>query len=351
MAKLEAFVYTPYGNITQVENLSISESHDSATTIATATVPSDYAISYLNLYDPISFYLGYAGDTDLVFTGIIKRIDKEFPDGRISISCQDGLSKASDYLLVNPAGADSPYTWTDEQIENVIEDILNMATISNFYCPAPTSFTIATGGTKLEINLQIAYDACKQLSDIIAWDLWSDYTGTVWLKNRKPYPMYGTSGQPGDIADIPIRNGTNPITVSEILALTLSKNERDLRNKIVVYGANGLTKSASSSTSYDALLGYNVPILPGGFYKTAALSSSIITSGTFAQLACNYNLALLNRVQYEITATVVGNPIYHARETVHIEYAPFGITGQWYIYQCDHNFGKEGYTCDLSLRI
>jgi hypothetical protein len=354
MAVIAAILATNYGNITEIEKINISESHDSATTIANITIPSDAYIDYLNLNDSVSIYLGYEGQTELVFTGFIKRIDKEFPDGRTVISCQDILSRASEYLMVNPGGADEPYTWENEDIEDVIADILQMAGITNFYLPVPTSFTIATGGTKLEINLQIAYDAIKQLTDIIAWDIWSDKTGVIWLKNRKPYPMYGTSGQPGDSepehADVPIRDDTDPIDVDEILSLSLAKSDRDLRNKIVVYGAKSLTAVAQSSTSYDPVEDDFIAILPAAFFKAAVLSSNIISDQSFADDACSYNLALLNRVQYEISTSVVGNPLYHARETVHIEYDPFNIHGQWYIYQCDHNFGKEGYTCDLVLR-
>lgn len=348
---IHAYVASGATTVAELDSISISESHDGASTVASFTVSTARYPAAIGLYSPVGIYIGDENGTALAFTGIVKRIDRSYPDSKATFSCNDLLVRASDYFLASPDG--KPYTYTNAAIESVIQDLLvTKAGVPNFSCPVPTAFTIATGGTKLEINLQTAYDAANQLAELIAWKIWADHNGVTWLKNRKPYVMDGTSGQPGDVADIPI---SKTITSDDIISVNIARNERDLRNKVVVYGKN-LVKTASNSLSYDPLAsggaGGFVPVLPSGFYKSVVLSSAIITDASFAQDACNYNLALLNRVIWELNLSVVGDYRYHAKSTVNVTltYNGINLTGEWYIYQCDHQLGSNGWVTELVLR-
>jgi len=337
-----------YGSVTdttKIESISVQENHDSATSIATVNTYKD--TTGLALGDDITINLGYVGDYDRVFKGYVKKIDRANPDGMVTISSQDVMARAIDYFVVS-SSPDTKYTAQNIKAEDLIEDVLRMAGLTKFHLDN-TYFTLATNGSTAEVNLIGAYDYCKSISDLLAWNLWAEDDGYIYLKNRKPFITDGSLHQPGEIIDISIYT----IPLSEIFSISLTSNEKDLRNRIVIYGGNGLTGEKKRATSYDPVLGSYVHVLPttpSQYYKAVCLSSLIITDQNFADDACQYNLELLNRVQYELNLTVEGKDFYHARRAVTIEYAPLGITGLWYIFGCEHSFTKAGYLCNLTLR-
>jgi hypothetical protein len=334
-------------------SVNLTESHDASTAVATVLVPTGG--TNLTLGDYVTIDLGYTTQHQMLFQGYVKKLDRSAPEGTMSVTAYDVLTRAIDYFIVSPTA--DPFVQQNIETGDLIKYVLGMSGLTDFDFDN-TSFIFATGGSKAEINLVGAYDYSKQLSDLIAWNLWAEYDGTVYLKNRKPFPMDGSLHQPGEVTDVGKYYGSSPVSLGtlstkDILSISLSKNERDLRNKVVIYGANGLTRSASRSDSFDPILNSYVQVLPttpSVFYKSVCLSSLIITDGTFAQDACDYNLALMNRVGYDITLTVVGRPYYHARRVVDLTYAPLGISGSWYIYACDHEFNRNGYTCNLVLK-
>jgi hypothetical protein len=342
-------LYADITNVTAFDSISLTESHDSSIAQATFTVPKGKTTA--DLSDLITIDLGYTTDHQDVFQGYVKNVDDSSPDGITVVTMHDIMSRAVDYLVVAPA-PDQPFVKQNIETGDLIQYVLEMAGLTNFDFDN-TSFIFATGGSKAEINVVNAYDYCKQLTDLIAWNLWAESDGVIYLKNRKPFVMYNNLSQPGDHDDTaggsPYKIST-PISGTDILNISLSKNERDLRNKVVVYGANNLVRDASSETSYDPVLDTQVQVLPDDYYKSVVLSSLIITDGGFAQDACDYNLSLLNRVQYNLNMTIIGRPDIHARRVIQITYTPLGISGWWYIYSCDHDWSKNGYTCNLSLR-
>jgi hypothetical protein len=352
-----------YASITDSSNVlsvNITESHDAAVTVATFMVPT--GCTSLSLGDFVEIAIGYSGTEDVdwgtVFKGYVKKVDKASPDGTISITAHDVLVRAVDYFVVN--SQPEPYIKQNIETGDLIKFVLEMAGLTDFDFD-DTRFIFATGGSKAEINLVNAYDYCKQLSDLIAWNLWAESDGVIYLKNRKSFPMDGSLSQPGEepdrddppktYGDFPVYLGTIPLT--DVLAgFTLMKSERDLRNRIVIYGGKGVYADAERADSYDALLdppGYT-QVLPADYYKAVCLSSLIITDSGFAQDACDYNLTLLNRVNYDINIPVIGRHYYHARRVVTLEYSPLGVSGDWYIYACDHEFSKSGYVCNLTLK-
>lgn len=320
-------------------SINVTQSHDSATAVANVICIS----TTLDVGDAITINLGYSTGTTKVFQGYVKNVEKKTPDGIYSITAHDVMTRAVDYFIISPT-PNAGYTYQNITAENLIASVLGMAGLAGFDFDT-TYFTLGINDS-FEVNLVSSYDYSRMISDLIAWMVWADKDGVIHLKNRKPYPMYGTSGQPGDTADSSLMT----ITDTGIFNITYGFNEKDLRNKVCIYGAENLYKEASSPTSYDPVSGSNRAILPAGYYKAMVLASPLIDSATFAQNACNYNLALYNRISYEVPITVEGNGILEARKCVTINSTKASVSGLWYIYQCEHSWTNGGFLTNLLLR-
>jgi len=323
-----------------IQTVTVSESHDASTAMATINCHGNTK----DVGDALDITLGYVGNTGHVFSGYVKKVEKSTPDGLWTISAYDDLIRACDFFIVGP-GPNEPFTYRNISAENLIGTVLGMAGLGNFDFD-PTYFTFGIEND-VEVNLVSSYDYARMISDIIAYGLWCDRTGVIKLKNRKPYPMDGTSQQPGDYPDTPIATITDPIIMSE----TYGWNEHDLRNKIVVYGEGEISASASKATSLDPLTGTYRQILPAGFFKAAVLASPLIDNASMAQDAAKYNLHMLNKLTYEIPIVVEGNPILEARYTVNVVTTKGGFSGEFYIYQLEHIWGSGGYTTSMVLRM
>jgi hypothetical protein len=324
---------------TDLVSVTVSENHDGATALATIVTHA----TALDVGSNIAIDLGYTTSHGSIFNGYVKKVDYSVPDGLITITANDDLVRAVDYFIVGP-GPESPYTYRGIWAEDLIAAVLGMSGLNNFNF-GTTYFRFGINND-VEVNLVGSHDYCRMICDLIAWNFWCDRTGVIYLRNRKPYPMDGTSGQPGDIADVPIAT----ITDADIISFTSSFNERDLRNKIVVYGGNDVVVSASSPTSYDPLTSSYRQILPVGFYKAAVLASDIIDDESFAQDAADYNLALLNKITYETPITVEGNHILEARKTITLN-SSYTTPHDYYIYQLEHVWGQGGFLTNMILRL
>ena len=132
----------------------------------------------------------------------------------------------------------------------------------------------------------------------------------------------------------------------------LIKDERDLRNRIVVHGNSGIYSEAKSSTSYDPLTGTSYVILPSGFYKTAALVWSILDSQSTADKAASYNLDLLNRLGVRVQLSIIGRPSLHARSVITLTDSYLGISSKdFYIFALEHNWDRGGFVTSMELTI
>jgi len=166
--------------------------------------------------------------------------------------------------------------------------------------------------------------------------------------------MTGDSGQVGDNVDErPLSQAKLTIdsSLGHIINITKTKDEANLRNKVIVYGSENIHRSASSSTSYDPEDGLTKQILPAGFYKTTVAASSLLNNGNICQEIANYNLAQLNRLTFGLDVTTIGMPSLHARDIVRVIHAPFNINRNFYIYSLEHSWSKNGYTTRMVLRV
>lgn len=331
-----------------IESINISEAHSSSTAIATVKAFD----TDLDIGDDIAVNLGYTDNCPEVFTGYVKRIEKSSPDELYTITANDVMVRAIDYFIVG-ANPEQPYTYNNITGEALITEVMQMAGLYDLDIE-PTNFTFGINNP-VEVNLVSSYDYAKMICDLLAYELWADPDGTIRVANRKPYVMIAGSPdehQPGFHAD-PWDGYPSLGTFEDtgILNLTIGVHEKDLRNKIVVYGKDELSASASSAESYDPLIESSRQILPDGYYKAAVLASPLIEDGTFAQNACDYNLALYNRLSYELPLTLEGSPSIHARRVLTINSSiDTDINKMWYVFQMDHAWGKGGFTTNLLLR-
>ena len=184
------------------------------------------------------------------------------------------------------------------------------------------------------------YDYCNGIADILAWHLWADPpTGTIKFKNRKPYFMAvgdPDDNQPGWTADSIVTTITDTVT----LDVTYTEDEKDLRNRVVVVGAPGISAEAKESSPY----------LPAGYYKSVGLFWPILDSQSMADNAADYNLKLLNRLTKQLNITILGDYRLTAHKAVTANISKISISDDFYIYYAEHNWSAKGYTTTLQLR-
>jgi len=284
----------------------------------------------LSLGDAIGFNIGYAGDTAKIFQGYVRNIETGLIGAKNRIICEDELSKASDFFMAatNPA---SPFTRSNIDTADLVEDILNEAQITSFSDDTTLSVTWGTVGT-VTFNLVTAWQAAKQIIDALAWHLHADRSGTVHLSEIKPY------AEGGESIDFVWNVGAN-----NIMNINYHTSAEKLRNRVVVYGREGVSATASTSS----------PHLPAGFFKTAVLASQLFDTNSFAQNVADVNLTLFNRLTESLTMTVEGDadiePRKWATVTVVDADISMNVTGDWFIFQAEHRIDSSGYLCNVTL--
>ena len=323
-------LYASATNMSNITNIRFTEAHNDATSIITVKAVT----STVDIGDDFEVELGYIGNSENIFKGYVKSIDRASSPTEVTVTGYGKMIRAVDYFLASTS-ASNPFTRQNIDAEDLVKDLMAEAGLTNFGYDA-THFIFATQ-SPLEINLVSVYDYCKMIADTLAWHVYGDKDGKVWFVERNPNLM------PGDTPEF-------TITDSDIINLQFSVSERDLRNRIVVYGGNDINAEATSSTSYDPVLESSRSILPAGFYKTVVASAEWIDNQSMAQMAANYNLALLNRLTVEATLTMVGNPSITARDIVTVNSDSLSLNTDFYVYTIDQNWSSSGFTTTLTLR-
>jgi hypothetical protein len=322
--KLQEIAHT-VPNCTNVLSIRLVEAYNAAMSQAVITCYD----TTLDIGDSINFEIGYVGNTGKVFTGYVREIEKSLPEAECMIICEDELAKAVDYFIVadNP---NNPYTYSNIKSEDFVEAILNLASITDYYENVPLEFIWGTNGP-VEINLVNAWQLLSDFSGMLAWHIYADRNGQVNYVDRKPYDMGG------DSASFTWDTSTDQVDIKTIGHLT---STRKLRNRVVVYGKEGISATASSVSPY----------LPSGFYKSAVIATPMLDTQNLAQTAANYNLALYNRLTESLTIEIIGNWNVKPRLFANVTDSFTNTSGMWFIYQVEHNFGEgQGYTQNITL--
>lgn len=304
-------------------SISVSDSHSSPTSTAQILAVS----SSLDIGDAVAIVMGYVGDDFTAFTGFVKDIELKEPEKVYSITCANVMIRAMDFFIAAPSPT-QPFTWNNITAEDLIQAVLGMSGLTSFNMEA-TSFTFGVHNA-VEVNLTSSFDYARFLADIIAYNLFADNTGTVRLINRRPYPTGG---------DTPVATLD---ASSHILTATYGVSDRDLRNKILVYGTGDIVAEASASSPY----------LPSGYYRTVVVAApGVIDTQGMAQQAADYNLDLLNKLTFRLSLSMEGYTNLFARSVVTVTLTELSITSEdWYIFAMEHNWSRSGYVTNLELR-
>lgn len=333
-------LYATATDTSDIRAITVSHNHSSAFSQAIINAKT----TGLSIGDSVTVNMGYEGDYGKIFTGYVKETNKTYPEGLWSITAHDVMVRAVDYFVVS-SNPEKPFKRRNIKAEILVKDVLKLAGLTN-YTYQNTHYTLAIT-TAAEVNLISAYDYCNSIADLLAWHLWADINGQVHFENRKPYFMTSKPipGHDADPTPTETLTDDNTLNVSSILS------EKDLRNRIVVYGAEGIYAEAKSSTSYDPEDQSTKAILPAGYYKSVVFATPIIDKTSVAKDTADFNLDFLNRLNYQVNVTAEGNYNLIARSGVKLTNTELGISNRsFYIFSSEHQWSERGYTTFLELR-
>lgn len=314
-------LYASVTGTTGIQSIDVSASHGAQNAIAVVEASN----TSLDIGRSISIDMGYTDSHGQVFYGYVKNLELKEQSKLYTLTCSDALVRAQDYFIASD-NPNAPFSRQNISAENLVRDVLGLAGITSYHADA-SHFTFALY-TPVEVNLTSAYDYSKFIADIIAFSLYADNNGTINFVDRKPYPDGDSS------------SGT--LDEDSMIVVAYSTSDKDLRNRVVVYGAGGLHATASASSPY----------LPAGFYKTAVVAApTVFDTQSMAQQAANYNLNLYNRLDYILDITTLGDYNLQPRKCYTVTSPRLDISGElWYLYSVQHTLNKSGYTCTLQLR-
>lgn len=316
------YLYASVTGCSNILTVNVSDSYSAPTASATITCLS----SSLDVGDSININLGYTSGHNDVFSGYVKNVTRSQSPTIYEISCANVMVRAIDYFIASSSPL-TPFSRQNISAENLIRDLMALAGLTN-YTGGSSGFTFMTQGEPLEVNLVSVYDYSKFIADILAWHIYADTGGQVHFLSRPPYP------QGGDPSVATVSN-------SNIIEVSYTRSDRDLRNRVVVYGAQGISATAQASSPY----------LPGGFYKTVAVGAgTVIDTQSMAQQSANYNLAKLNRLTVGGSLSAFGDSSINCRDCVTVNKSDIGMTGKFFVFGCEHDWSKEGYKTLLDLR-
>jgi len=280
-------------------------------------------VGSFGLNDHITATAGYEGDTASIFDGYIDEINSTRRPGLYEITARDILKRAIEHWIVT-TNLDEPWSRSNISAEDLVGALLNEAGITSYSGDA-SSFTFGVSHPA-EFQLVSAWDAIERICTILAWRCYAR-DGTVYFKNLQPTP----SGSP--VAYLRVGDA------GEITSINHEESTENLRNKVVVFGREGIYAEASQSSPY----------LPAGFYKTAIVSSDLIDTQSMAQAAADYNLALYNRLTEVVRVDIEGDAGIRARDTINVMEPFTGVKGNWFVYSCVHRVDENGFTTQLHL--
>lgn len=315
-------LYATCTNTSNIESVQYSDSHVAPTSTAIVTAVN----TTLNIGDSVTVFIGYTTDNFKAITGFVKALEYKEPERQYTITISNVLVRAIDFFIA-ASNPEEPFSRQNISAEDLIQDVLELSGLTSFDMEA-TSFTFAINNP-VEVNLTSAYDYARFLANIIAFTLYADNDGVVHLINRRPYPVGA------EASDYTFNDS------SVIISAEYEKSDRDIRNKIIVYGSEGIHAEASEES----------PFLPDDYYRTVVVAApGVIDSQSMAQQAADYNLELLNRLTQKVNLTVIGEPGVVPRTIATVEISSIGVTGSWYVYSVEHNWSKAGYITSMELR-
>ena len=281
------------------------------------------SVGTFGLNDQIIIDIGYDGDHAALMYGYIDSITATDRPGTYEVVGRDIIKKAIDHFIVS-TDLENPWSRRNISAENLVRDLLSEASITDYSGDA-SSFTFGVN-YPAEFQLISSWDAIERICNIIAWRCYAK-GDTVYFKNLQPVPVGATA--------ITLQAGTS----GNISTISYEYSTDNLRNKVVVFGRDGIYAEDSAVSPY----------LPTDFYKTAIVSSELIDTQSMADDSATYNLALYNKLTEVVKVDVEGNPSLRARDTIECIESFTGVSGDWFVYSVSHRIGNDGYTTTAHL--
>jgi len=282
-----------------------------------------YDYGSFGLNDYITIDMGFTGSSGEVFQGFIDSIGSTRRPGIYEIIGRDVIKRAIDHWIVT-TDLENPWSRSNISAESLVHDLLAEAGITS-YSGETSNFTFGIT-SPAEFQIVSSWDAIERICMIIAWRCYAR-DGTVYFSSIKPEP----SGAP--VKNLRVGDSGN------ITNIKYEVSTDNLRNKVVVFGKEGIYAQASAESPY----------LPEGFYKVAIVSSELIDRQSMADDAADYNLILYNRLTEVAQCDLLGMYDVRARDTINIIEPFTGITGDWFVYSATHRLDQNGYTTQLHL--
>jgi hypothetical protein len=320
-------LYVSADGVTNIQSIQIDNSFGQ--TNAVCAIDCDSTTLALN--DPITVDMGFTSDHQVAFVGYVKQIDYKTSPGNITITAKDTLIRAVDFFIVAD-DPENPRSYENILERDLVKDLITAGTaidpsVFHSLLPPAPSFTFGTNGP-MTFNLLSAWDAASQIAQILAYSIYAD-SGSVYFADIKPYI------RAGDVSIWDFVTGEE----GNILQVSHEISDKNLRNKVVVYGKNPITAEASGSSPY----------LPANYYKAAVIANELIDTQTIADNAADYNLSLYNRLTETINCEVLGNPGIKPRQFVTITESLTQTSGSWFIHSVTHNLDDAGFVTRMML--
>jgi hypothetical protein len=314
-------LYASATNTTGIISAQVNNSH----TAQTAVAQIEAINTTLDIGSYVELDLGYTDNHLKVFSGYVKYIELKEPTKTYSITASDVLVRAMDYFIA-ASNPDAPLNYKNIKAETLVGNVLSQAGLTN-YVGDSTLFTFGINNS-FDVNLTSSYDYARFICDILSYNIYADLNGQIHFTRRLPYVV------PGDVS-------IGTITTSNSISMAYSKTDKDLRNRVVVYGAEGIHAEASAVSPY----------LPGGFYKSVVVAApTVFDNQGMAQQSADYNLELLNKLTESVSLTMIGNPLIQPRQVATVVNTSLGVSGDWYIYSVSHTLNNSGYQTQVELR-
>lgn len=259
---------------------------------------------------------GYGTYVVSAFTGYVDSYTYNIPNKTWELKLRDVLKRAEDTWL-----DDTGVTYTTAQAETAVADLLSKAGLS--VTAGTTNFTIGdTHPTTFKLCSII--DAVQQIASLIGWKLWAGADGTVYFQYRKPRP-----------------NDSSVTWIytygSNILTRNYEVTDKDLRNKIITLGYNGIRSEVRADSPYASI------------DRLACYSSEIIDTQGMSDTMAAWMLSDLNTLTYIYTFECVGNPYVDIGRSVGIVDSDLGLNTSFFVFSL--NSTMDGSTGQYRYKV
>ena len=302
-----------------VTNINIDHSFDSACGSATIEVLDTDADA--NAF--VEIEQGYNGYFARTFTGWVDVVEKSNTPGRMAIRCRDVLKWAVENFIADEI------EYNQIQAQDLVQDlIVNRSGITGFTAET-SNFTVADI-VPAKFIYTSAYDAAKQVAELIRWRVWADATGTVHFE---------------EVRDVPASDAFWSYSSGDrILKISYELSDEALRNYIKVKGyGSDIWSDCYQESDY-------VPSPPT--YRTAVLSSELIDTQEMADFVAQLMLDELNVNTETIQLEVPGNPLLQIGMTVAVnEVFTDQVNRNYFLYGISSRMSGDGsYRSTLTLK-